>query len=348
MSNILHSTLGGLDLHEDKRIKQPVRAASNGNVTITGPGTAIDGVTLVNGDRVLLKDQTTAAQNGIYVWNGSSSSMTRATDATNPADFVFGFKVYVREGTIYGATYWTFTTSATSLTVGTTALAFAEDAPAIGNQNANTVYAGPTSGTATAPGFRALVSADLPSSPIFSGEVSAVDVKVVGLSGTGAAMRIVGATTSGAPVSGTFSVGDVVLDLTGKWWICTGAGTPGTWTQASGSMNNPMTTNQDLILGGANGTPGRLAIGANGQVLGINGGIVGWTNNPSGFTNPMTQIGDMVVGTTAGAALRLAVGANGQVLTVVGGQPGWANPSGGVGGAGNNAASNLFLATACI
>lgn len=44
-----------------------------------------------------------------------------------------------------------------------------------------------------------------------------------------------GATASGAPASGTFEVGDYVIDQTGIVWICTAAGTPGTWVDASSS-----------------------------------------------------------------------------------------------------------------
>lgn len=54
-----------------------------------------------------------------------------------------------------------------------------------------------------------------------------------GLTGATAASRYVGATASGAPASGTFAVGDYIVDQTGSFWICTTAGTPGTWTQVA-------------------------------------------------------------------------------------------------------------------
>jgi hypothetical protein len=60
-------------------------------------------------------------------------------------------------------------------------------------------------------------------------------LSVTGLSGATAASRYVGATTSGAPTSGTFAVGDFVVDQTGHLWVCTAAGTPGTWTNAGSS-----------------------------------------------------------------------------------------------------------------
>jgi hypothetical protein len=55
------------------------------------------------------------------------------------------------------------------------------------------------------------------------------------LPGATAATRYVGATASGAPASGTFAVGDFVIDQTGKVYVCTVAGSPGTWVQAGGS-----------------------------------------------------------------------------------------------------------------
>ena len=52
------------------------------------------------------------------------------------------------------------------------------------------------------------------------------------LTGATAATRYVGATTSGAPASGTFAVGDYVVAQNGHVWVCTGAGTSGTWVDA--------------------------------------------------------------------------------------------------------------------
>jgi len=63
------------------------------------------------------------------------------------------------------------------------------------------------------------------------GEITGTDFKATGLTGaTAGNVRIAGSTTSGSPTSGTFAAGDVVVDQTGTIWICTTAGTPGTWT----------------------------------------------------------------------------------------------------------------------
>ena len=64
----------------------------------------------------------------------------------------------------------------------------------------------------------------------FTGEVVAPDFNASGLTGATAASRYVGGTTAGAPTSGTFAVGDFVIDHTATIWVCTIAGTPGTWS----------------------------------------------------------------------------------------------------------------------
>ena len=84
--------------------KDNVRVASTGNINLNAPGTTIDGVTLAVGDRVLIKNQTNAAQNGIYIYNGSSTPMTRAPDA-NTADELESAVVTVDEGTQAGTTW---------------------------------------------------------------------------------------------------------------------------------------------------------------------------------------------------------------------------------------------------
>lgn len=85
--------------------KDSVRAASIANVDISSAPSTVDGITLVSGDRVLLKDQTTGSQNGIYVFNGAASAMTRATDADTAANLEQAC-VVVEEGTTNAGTTW--------------------------------------------------------------------------------------------------------------------------------------------------------------------------------------------------------------------------------------------------
>ena len=105
--------------------KDSVRVASTGNLTISGPGSAIDGISLSSGDRVLLKNQSTGSENGIYVWNGAASALTRATDADADVEVTAGMFVFVEEGTTNADNGYVLTTDGT-ITVGSTALTFTQ------------------------------------------------------------------------------------------------------------------------------------------------------------------------------------------------------------------------------
>ena len=98
-------------------IKDPVRAATTANITLSGAQT-IDGVSVVAGNRVLVKDQSTGANNGIYV--AASGSWTRATDMDATGEVLPGTLVYVTEGTANGDKQFALT-SDSAITVGTTA-----------------------------------------------------------------------------------------------------------------------------------------------------------------------------------------------------------------------------------
>lgn len=102
--------------------KESVRAATTANITLSGTQT-IDGVSVIAGDRVLVKDQSTGSQNGIYVVDASTWS--RATDADTSADVTPGMFVFVEEGTANADTGWVLSTNG-SITLGTTSLAFVQ------------------------------------------------------------------------------------------------------------------------------------------------------------------------------------------------------------------------------
>ena len=112
------SVASGLD------VKQSVRVASTADVTLSGPGATIDGVTMSSGDRVLLKNQSAAAENGIYLWTGAASAMTRATDMDGAAEFVGAF-FFVEEGTVNSDQGFVCSTDGT-IVVDTTSIAFTQ------------------------------------------------------------------------------------------------------------------------------------------------------------------------------------------------------------------------------
>lgn len=105
--------------------KDSVRAASTANVTIASAlinGLSMDGVTLATGNRVLLKDQTTPSQNGIYVVVASGAA-SRSVDADSDAEVNAGMAVSVEEGTISGDKAYILTTN-NPITLGTTSLSY--------------------------------------------------------------------------------------------------------------------------------------------------------------------------------------------------------------------------------
>ena len=108
-------------------VKASVRVASVAPVAIASAleaGDTIDGITLVAGDRVLLKDQSTASENGIYVAVASGAA-SRADDANTSAKVTTGMFTFVAEGTVNGDNGFVLTTNDT-ITLGTTGLTFVQ------------------------------------------------------------------------------------------------------------------------------------------------------------------------------------------------------------------------------
>lgn len=102
--------------------KEPVRLATTSAIAITGTAVAIDGVTPVVGNRVLVKDQTTAQDNGIYVV--AAGPWTRAADADTPTDLEQA-AVFVMEGTANHDSAWVLTADS-PITINTTLLTWAK------------------------------------------------------------------------------------------------------------------------------------------------------------------------------------------------------------------------------
>lgn len=114
--NYVDNFIHGLDWHPHCRVEVAT------NVTLTAPGATLDSVTMAAGDRVMLTGQTTASQNGPWVYATASTTMTRPTDwaaaavITNP-----GATFAITEGTANKDTTWTIAQSPEgSVTVDTT------------------------------------------------------------------------------------------------------------------------------------------------------------------------------------------------------------------------------------
>lgn len=116
------------EMHRDQTWKQRCRVATTANITLSGTQT-IDGVSVVAGDRVLVKNQSTGSQNGIY--ECAAGAWTRAHDfdqdaaSTVPGDEILGAMVPVFAGTTNGGKVFRCTNT-TAPTLGSTAITFAE------------------------------------------------------------------------------------------------------------------------------------------------------------------------------------------------------------------------------
>lgn len=84
--------------------KDSARVGTQSNINLSSPGSTVDGVTMASQDRVLVRNQSTQSQNGIYVWNGAAVAMTRSLDASTFAELEQAI-ITVEEGTDAGTTW---------------------------------------------------------------------------------------------------------------------------------------------------------------------------------------------------------------------------------------------------
>jgi hypothetical protein len=230
---------------------RPVRVATTAAITLSGEQT-IDGVPTLSGDRVLVKDQSTPSQNGIYVV--SAGTWSRAADFAVSSVVYQYLPVYVTEGT-YNAKLTYRITSPNPLTVGTSNLAFA----------ASIVYDYDVVRTTETinPNISARVTA------VVTGSVSGTVLTVTGVtSGT----IVNGATLSGSGLisgtrissfgTGTGGVGTYNINhsqtvgsttITSRCFSCTpGVGSPYFNIVSSpgfGSLGDPTTVNRSVAVG---------------------------------------------------------------------------------------------------
>lgn len=171
---------------EGKAWKDPVRVATTANGTLATAfenGDTVDGVTLATGDRILLKDQSSGAENGIYTVNASGAP-TRASDM-NVNTEANNATVLVEEGTANKGD--TYTQTANIVTLGTTAMVWAKSG------EGNTVYTASGGVTLTGSNFDTTVSG-------LSGGMAVGDLLYA--SGSAALAKLADVATGNALISG--------------------------------------------------------------------------------------------------------------------------------------------------
>jgi hypothetical protein len=237
----------------------PVRAATTANITLSGTQT-IDGVAVVAADRVLVKNQTTAAENGIY--DVSAGAWTRSSDADNSGEITQGSYVLVNEGTTLINSGW-IQTAANPIAIGTDAQTWVQFSAA---QNivagGGLTKTGNTINVGTASSSRIVINSD------------DIDLATVGAGGTGTKItfdaygRVTGSASATAADVGAqaadatltslvnATTGIMVKSASGTITPRTIAGTTNriAVTNGSGVAGNPTIDLADIHSGQADGT----------------------------------------------------------------------------------------------
>lgn len=105
---------------------KPVVAASTGNVNLSEPGASLDGVSLAEDDRILLKDQTNPVQNGIYEFVASDEPLVRAVDMAHETEIRSGRATTVISGTTHDNSVFILANDDVFVIVGVSELVFVQ------------------------------------------------------------------------------------------------------------------------------------------------------------------------------------------------------------------------------
>ena len=293
--------------------KQPCAVATLTNITLSGLQT-IDTYTTLVGDRVLVKNQTTQADNGIYI--ASAGAWTRALDANTWNELIAAIS-FIEYGTQKGGAW--FCTAQPGGTLGTTPVIFSQF----------TTSATYTAGTGltltgfqfsiTNTGVAASTYGSATATPVFAVNAQGQITSVTNTTITPAIGNVTGLATGmltflQTPTSANLAA--TVTDETGSGALVFNTSptfiTPARGTPASGVLTNatglPLTTGVTCTLPIGNVGTGQTTASAAFNAL-----------------SPITTTGDLIYGSGANTSSRLAIGTSGQILTVVAGVPAWAS-----------------------
>jgi len=271
--------------------KEPVRAATTTNITLSG-AQMVDGVSVVAGERVLVKDQGTAADNGIYI---VGTPWTRAPDA-NTWDELVSALVFVESGGLAGSAWYCYvqpggTLGVTAVTWSNFQVAGAYFAGTGLTLAANTFSITNTGVSAATYGSATTTPAIVVNAQgqITSATNTTITPAIGSITGLGTGVATALAINTG-------SVGSVLVNGGPL-------GTPASGDFTSGSFTWP-TFNQNTTGNAATATSAVTSTN-------LAGGALGSVPYQSG----------------AGATTFVGIGSTGQVLTVAGGVPTWATPA---------------------
>lgn len=265
--NLTWATAGGGGGAASNYYKDPVRVATTANITLSGTQT-IDGVAVVAGDRVLVKNQTTASQNGIYLC--AAGAWARSTDMDTDAEIQRGTQIYVQFGSSQlGLYYYLHSSNANPIVIGTSTTIWAPVNITGGNQG----LGGPVSVAATnsvqvglganasggnqsiAIGYNASTNASYAIAIGYGISTNGTSSVGIGQVGTGSRLNTIA--ISGTTFANPYSTHDSQCSFIG-----------GYWPNAAGGLAAYILSNELVLLWNqtSNATPTELSLGANGSL----------------------------------------------------------------------------------
>lgn len=262
-------------------------------ITLSVALTTLDGYSLANTNRILVKNEINQAYNGVYTWATGGLVLTRATDAdsygTGTGDLSLNDYFFVQNGTVNKGTSYVLTTVGT-ITFGTTAITFAEF-------STSQVYTG--------------------TSPIqVSGTVISLNTVPVDFGGTN-----ITSYTAGDLIYATAATTLNKLTVGASGAYLSSSGTAPQWSAAA-ALTKTDDTNVTLTLGGSPSTAllnaASLTLGWTGELATGRGGT-----GVSSYT-----AGDLLYYASGTTLSKLAIGLNTYILTSSGSAPQWSIPSG--------------------
>jgi parallel beta-helix repeat protein len=283
-------------------------------------GDTVDGVVLATNDRILIKNQVTGSENGIYTVNASGAP-TRATDADVDAEVVSGMYCFVTSGTVNSSTGWVLTT-ANPITLGSTSLSFAQfsAAPNIIAGNGLTL----TTGTLDVVGTSNRISVAADSIDISASYVGQATITTLGTITTGTwngtTIAIADGGTGSTTASGArtaLGLGTIATQNSNNVTITGGSITGITdITVADGGTGASTLTTNGILQGNGTSAISAIAPGASGTLLVSNGTTASFTTigNSSltgGIYSSITGVGALTAGALGAGFTTVAIAQGG-------------------------------------